>query len=218
METISSVPTEVMEDFLAIQPLVGCVIEKDLNKHFTKTENIEGSILEDFLKTSIALANSGVVVDDYGCYTFGIMKALDGLISKRLLEDAPDFKDYGTYFERGKDGNYHFLENVGTYNGNPSLKRALEKAYDFYNKNRHTTFHIDRRNLETSRTLYYDEAVNIIKDGLVIIHDLCTILYRNEEKRLSNNLFRRTKFFSSSSVIGNDGLLLDCSPIRIGKI
>lgn len=28
METISSVPTEVMEDFLAIQPLVGCVIEK----------------------------------------------------------------------------------------------------------------------------------------------------------------------------------------------
>ena len=104
METISSVPTEVMEDFLAIQPLVGCVIEKDLNKHFTKTENIEGSILEDFLKTSIALANSGVVVDDYGCYTFGIMKALDGLISKRLLEDAPDFKDYGTYFERGKDG------------------------------------------------------------------------------------------------------------------
>ena len=174
METISSVPTEVMEDFLAIQPLVGCVIEKDLNKHFTKTENIEGSILEDFLKTSIALANSGVVVDDYGCYTFGIMKALDGLISKRLLEDAPDFKDYGTYFERGKDGNYHFLENVGTYNGNPSLKRALEKAYDFYNKNRHTTFHIDRRNLETSRTLYYDEAVNIIKDGLVIINDLCT--------------------------------------------
>lgn len=174
METISSVPTEVMEDFLAIQPLVGCVIEKDLNKHFTKTENIEGSILKDFLKTSIALANSGVVVDDYGCYTFGIMKALDGLISKRLLEDAPDFKDYGTYFERGKDGNYHFLENVGTYNGNPSLKRALEKAYDFYNKNRHTTFHIDRRNLETSRTLYYDEAVNIIKDGLVIINDLCT--------------------------------------------
>ena len=44
------------------------------------------------------------MVDDYGCYTFGIMKALDGLISKRLLEDAPDFKDYGTYFERGKDG------------------------------------------------------------------------------------------------------------------
>ena len=86
METISSVPSEVMEDFLSIQPSVGCIIEKDLNKHFTKIENIEGSILEDFLKTSITLANSGVVVDDYGCYTFGIMKALDGLISKRILE------------------------------------------------------------------------------------------------------------------------------------
>lgn len=174
METISSVPSEVMEDFLAIQPSVGCVIEKDLNKHITKTENIEGTILEGFIKTSIALANSGVAVDDYGCYTFGIMKALDGLISKRLLEDAPDFNDYGTYFEKGKDGNYYFLENVGTYNSNPSLKRALEKAYDFYNKNRHTTFHVDRRNLETSRILYYDEALNIINDGLVIINNLCT--------------------------------------------
>lgn len=173
MEAISSVSAEVVEDFFAIQPLVGCVIEKDLDKHFTKTENIEGSILEDFLKTSIVLANSGVVVDDYGCYTFGIMKALDGLISKRLLEDAPDFKDYGTYFEKCDDGNYHFLKGVGTYNSNLSLKRALEKAYGFYNKNRHSTFHVDRRNLETSRTLSYDEAVNIIKDGLVIMNELC---------------------------------------------
>ena len=174
METISSVPSEVMEDFLSIQPSVGCIIEKDLNKHFTKIENIEGSILEDFLKTSITLANSGVVVDDYGCYTFGIMKALDGLISKRILEDAPDFRDYGTYFEKGSDGYFHFSKNVGTYDNQPSLKRALERAYDFYNKNRHTTFHVDRMNLETSRTLYYDEAVNIIKDGLVIMNDLCT--------------------------------------------
>lgn len=174
METISSVPSEVMEEFLSVQPSVGCIIDKDLNKHFTKKENIESSILEDFLKTSIALANSGVVVDDYGCYTFGIMKALDGLIGKRLLEDAPDFKDYGTYFEKGSDGNFHFRESVGTYDDQLSLKRALERAYDFYNKNRHTTFHVDRRNLETSRTLYYDEAVNIIKEGLVIMNDLCT--------------------------------------------
>ena len=48
METISSVPTEVMEDFLAIQPLVGCVIEKDLNKHFTKLKTLKEVFLKIF--------------------------------------------------------------------------------------------------------------------------------------------------------------------------
>lgn len=138
-----------------------------------KIENIEGSIFEDFLKIFIVFVNFGVVVDDYGCYIFGIMKVLDGLISKRFLEDVLDFKDYGIYFERGKDGNYYFLENVGIYNGNFLLKRVLEKVYDFYNKNWYIIFYIDCRNLEISRILYYDEVVNIIKDGFVIINDLC---------------------------------------------
>ena len=43
----------------------------------------------------------------------------------------------------------------------------------FFNQHRHSTFHVDSFNVETSRTLEYDEAVNIIKDCLVIINNIC---------------------------------------------
>lgn len=174
MEVLSSVPSEIVKEFVSIKSSVGYEIEEDLNKHFGKMQYIEGSILEDFVKTSIVLANSGIVVEDYGCYTFGLMKAIDGLMTKILSEDAPDFENYGVYFEKKGNGIHRFRDNVITYDDRPLLKQSLEKAYDFYKKNRHTTFHIDRFNIETSRTLSYDEAINIIKEGLVIMNDLCT--------------------------------------------
>jgi hypothetical protein len=52
-------------------------------------------------------------------------------------------------------------------------KQALEQGYSFFNQHRHSTFHVDSFNVETSRTLEYDEAVNIIKDCLVIINNIC---------------------------------------------
>lgn len=53
------------------------------------------------------------------------------------------------------------------------VKKSMKRLYDFITRIG-IQLSYDRRNLETSRTLYYDEAVNIIKDGLVIINDLCT--------------------------------------------
>ena len=49
-------------------------------------------LLYTSINTSINLANSAVKVDDYGCYTFGILKALDAVLRTRLLEDADVYK------------------------------------------------------------------------------------------------------------------------------
>lgn len=173
LQAISSVPSEVIEEVFAIQARAGYTFDNDLNKHISKMEHIRGSVIENFINTSVSLANSAVKVDDYGCYTFGILKALDAVLRTRLLEDAPDFEDYGTYFQKDRNGTYCFKNCVGTYNDNEHLKKALEQGYSFFNQHRHSTFHVDSPSIETSRTLEYDEAVNIIKESLVIINNIC---------------------------------------------
>ena len=173
LQAISSIPSEAIEEVFAIQARAGYALDNDLSKYIGNREHIDGSVIENFINTSINLANSAVKVDDYGCYTFGILKALDAVLRTRLLEDAPDFDEYGTYFQKNNSGAYCFKSGIGTYDNNLHLKQALEQGYSFFNQHRHSTFHVDSFNVETSRTLEYDEAVNIIKDCLVIINNIC---------------------------------------------
>ena len=172
LQTISSVPFEVIEEVFSVQSRAGYVFDDNLESHIANIEHIKESVIENFIMTSICLANSSVKVDDYGCYTFGVMKALDAILRTRLLEDTPDFNDYGTYF-RKRDEKYYFKGCVATYDYNERLKRALENGYTFFHQHRHTTFHVDDQNIETSTILQYDEAINIIKDSLVIINEIC---------------------------------------------
>lgn len=173
LQTISDVPSEAIDEVFVIQARTGYVFETDLSKHISHMEHVRGCVAEKFINTSVSLANSGVTVEDYGCYTFGILKALDAVMTNRLLEDAPDFDNYGTYFQKDEYNGYHFNENIITYNNNVNLKQALEQGYSFFNKHRHSTFHVDNPSVETSRILGYDEAISIIKEGLRLINRIC---------------------------------------------
>ena len=172
LQILSSVPNEAIEEVFSMQARSGYIFDSELESHISKMEHIR-PIVGSFINTSIALANSAVKVDDYGCYTFGILKALDAVLSERLLEDVPSFDDYGTYFQKGKDAMFHFRNTVGVYDNNEPLKLALERGYTFFNQHRHTTFHIDSVSIESRRTLEDDEAVNKLQECLVIINNIC---------------------------------------------
>lgn len=172
LQTISNVPNESIEEVFSIDSRAPHIFEDDLSNIFEKLDHIQGSVVETFINTSIRLANTAVPVPDYGCYTFGILKAIDALIVSRIIEDAGDFDDYGTYFHR-VNGKYCFKDGVGLFDHSPKLKSVLERGYSFFHRNRHTTFHVDQPNIETSRVLSYDDAINIIKEAIVIINDIC---------------------------------------------
>lgn len=87
LHALPNYPKEAIDDFLAIKPTTIHVIDTNLGAHISKIELIEGTIIADWISTSVALINAGIPVEDYGSYTFGVFKALDALISKRLLED-----------------------------------------------------------------------------------------------------------------------------------
>lgn len=109
---------------------------------------------------------------DYGCHTFGLMKAIDALLRKRMQEDGPLNGSYYQRFQEQADGTYCFSDSIITYNDNIALKNALEDAYTFYHKHRHTTFHVDDM-IESSRILNFDEALDIVHEGLSIINRIC---------------------------------------------
>lgn len=131
------------------------------------------AVLLKSVQTSLQLANSGIIVSDYSCYTFNILRAMEGLIKQCLLKDVPPFNDFGTYFYKDRRTNtYRFHNDCALYDGVPKLKRALEHAYTYYNKNRHSTFHVDDQ-IETTRILSYQEAITIIQEGLVHFNAIC---------------------------------------------
>lgn len=174
IEDLVPEPQQVKEVFLSIGPEKGCTIDPEVNKHIRKMEHISGSKIETMIRTSIQLANYAWPLDDYCCFTHSIFRALEGLIRARLMEDeSEDFDFIGEFFHEDNK-KFVFNDDITRYDGIPELKNSLEEAYDFYNKNRHAVSHVDKANIESSKMMDYDEAVDVIKECLKRINKLCT--------------------------------------------
>ena len=173
IEDLVPAPQQVKEVFLSIEPEKGQIIDPEVNKHIGKMEHISGSKIEKMIRTSIQLVNYAWPLDDYCCYTHSILRALEGLIRVRLMEDEPDdFEFIGEFFHE-ENSKFVFNADITRYDEIPALKDSLEEAYDFYNKNRHSISHVDKANIETSRMMDYDEAVDVIQECLKRINKLC---------------------------------------------
>ena len=152
---------------------VSCDVDCDIAKHIQHIDKLkpDGNVLIKMIETSLQLANSGIAVSDYGCYTYGILKGIEGIIKLRLFEDVPPFENFGDYFIYDKHtGTYKFKQSF--YDAKIELKRSLEKAYTHFNKYRHSTFHVDNQ-IETTKILSYSEAISILYDSLDVINELC---------------------------------------------
>lgn len=152
---------------------VSCDVDCDVSKHIKNIDKLkpDGNVMIKMIETSLQLANSGIAVCDYGCYTYGVLKAIEGIIKLKLLEDVTPFDNFGDYFVYDKETRtYKFKSEL--YDSQVELKRSLEKAYTHFNKYRHSTFHVDAQ-IETTKILSYDEAISILYDSLSIINNLC---------------------------------------------
>ena len=152
---------------------VSCNIESDVTKHIDHIEKLkpDGDVMIKMIESSLQLVNSGISVSDYGCYTFGVLKAIEGILKLRIQEDVYIFENFGDYFIINKNkGTYHFKTSL--YDEQPNLKKALEKAYNHFHKYRHSTFHVDDQ-IETTKILNYSEAISIIVDSVHIINEIC---------------------------------------------
>lgn len=166
------------EQFISYATGEGIVrIDPDLSKHIENFSIIEGTKLDILAEVSCKLVNLGKAYEENAWIPFCILKALDGLMSKKMQE-AGDFgnKDSYTKFLRQEaDGSeyYVFKDEYTCFDVKPALKKALEEGYSFLCKQRNTSFHIDRKNTSTSRIVSYEEAVEIIEETLKLMNRIC---------------------------------------------
>lgn len=170
VDYLSPAPDTVKDDFLKISSVEEDVFLDDLSHYFHHPEHFAGTVIETLIKTSFVIANSATILPDYGAMTFGIFKALEALLYKRIRMDRPNQSDFSCfkYDKPTKTGCWQ----VKTFDSKPVLKAALLHGYEFYCSNRHTTFHVDPT-LVTTRLLNKEEAIGLITDTIDKINDIC---------------------------------------------
>lgn len=170
VDFLSPAPDTVKDDFLKISSVEEDIFSEDLNHYFHHPEYFAGTVIETLIKTSFVIANSATLLPDYGAMTFGIFKALEALLYKRIRMDRPNQSDFSCfkYDKLTKTGSWQ----VNTFDSKPALKAALLHCYEFYCSNRHTTFHVDAT-LVTSRLLDKENAIGLITDAIDKMNDIC---------------------------------------------
>lgn len=151
-------------------------LSTELSDHITNMAPIAGTKIEGLILTSITLANCGIVCEDNGWISFCILKALDALLSRKLTQDNPAnaFENFGEHFDKDVNTGKHVLKSSNhIFDTNPQLKRAIEEGYELFYNERHSSFHIDRTNVETSTVLTYEKAVEVVEDVLKAIDKIC---------------------------------------------
>lgn len=133
--------------------------------------NDTDNIISRMVLTSITLFNSGVIVDDYGCYTFGLLKALEGVLKLRLAIDLGMIDKLGDHFHY--DSTTHsYRINTNVYDGTPHLKVAINKTYNYWRSKRHASFHADAQ-IAVSTLYAYEQALEVGVKALDCINEIC---------------------------------------------
>lgn len=161
---------EELRSLLSIENSETIILDKDLRFHIPDNyDKIEGK-LETFLNTSLLLINNVIALPDYSSFCYSALRALEGIIKKRIIEESGSFNDFGDYFEKEKGK--HVLKSSSRPFSNDLTSQSIENAYDYLYRNRHPLFHVDD-SIETSRVLTYDESVEITRKCLNLVSDLC---------------------------------------------
>ena len=159
-------------EFISLQNISNLFSEQidDLVPKLSVCADDDG-VIERMILTSVALFNSGVIVEDYGCYTFGVLKALEGVLKLRLSEDLGPIETLGDFYYFDQPTHRHRLKTT-VYDRDLELKKALNKGYNNWVSSRHSTFHADEQ-ISTSTLLSYEQAHEVFVKILDCINDIC---------------------------------------------
>ncbi|OIJ17363.1 hypothetical protein BKP37_02335 [Anaerobacillus alkalilacustris] len=165
--------------------------EVDVKVEDTRTElqrlmpNTYGKIddtLFKILSPAIALKKIGREVEDYSCYAFPALRALEGYLMHTFsIENIVIGHKYGeqcgSHFKYVKRNDSHVLKKDTVDRlSNHKSKAVLEEVYNYLKKNRHTLFHSEQI-LFTTRILEDKlEADQIVNEVIDLIERTYTYL------------------------------------------
>ena len=135
------------------------------------------SFLEDkvikAITPSLALTKISIVLEDYSCFIFPVLKGLEGymrqLLKEKAKEDSTKNSQIGKLFREDPNNHSYVQDFVREEIGCGKTCQALEGLYNFWRSKRHPYFHMGRNIMTTP--LIYDEgtATALIHDSLNLI-------------------------------------------------
>lgn len=118
--------------------------------------------------SSLVLLKISVDIGEYTCYVFGVLKALEAFLKRKLKEvfKQSEYTDLGYFFS--KDGKLH--ERFSN-SKNVQIVEACNGLYSFYVANRHKFFHANGVPQTMALIEDYREAERIITTTLKMIEE-----------------------------------------------
>ena len=125
---------------------------------------------------ALVLIEGNKILEDYTCYVFPVLRALEGYLQfllgeKNIIIDKKH--DFGTVFKPDSSGSTTFIviNKYITQIGSQSYKEVLEEIYNYFRMNRHVLFHVDQIFISTRMIEDKQEAVTLVYEIAKLIED-----------------------------------------------
>lgn len=121
------------------------------------------------LSPSISLRRLNIPLEDYSCYAFPILRALEGYI--KYLFGIKNIKVGHSFHGKFKKGK--LTTEIDDYINDNNFKEEIEKLYDYLINNRHVIFHAEQVLIGTKVLEDRNEADRIVDSVLELIETSC---------------------------------------------
>lgn len=146
-------------------------IEVELEYAMPTAYNEIDSTIKKLLASAVALRKINVGIEDYSCFAFSALRALEGYIKYLLTLKNVETWSFGEIFRRGE-----LKTNIQTIVKDVKFKSEIEALYKYFDSTRHDIFHIDLILSETKLITDRNEAENIVREVIRIIEESYKIL------------------------------------------
>lgn len=121
---------------------------------------------------SVTLSNIKKDMEDYSCFTFPALRALEGYLKYLLAEKnivIDEAHNFGTVFNKDSNDKAIVISKYVTDIADTDYVEALEEIYNYFKTNRHVIFHVDQILITTKVIENKQEATSIINDVAALI-------------------------------------------------
>lgn len=148
------------------------VINTDLSSHIPNAYEHIGTKLDAIMAPSLILLNNAKEMPDYSACAFPVLRGSEGVLKSIFSNEGIDLENFGDYFKFNTTNNRcEWTKDTSSLFPEEAFRNNLLSLYRFYHAHRHTTFHCDAT-IETSRTLNYEQALEIVNQGLIKINNI----------------------------------------------
>ena len=149
-------------------------INTEFNAYFPQSKDFLGDKLKEIILPTFTILHISIELSDYSLFVFPILKGLEGYI-KKLFNDnkiVTKREALGSYFTKyDNDSRLKIKKEYRDIINNEKICIAIEKAFEYFTKQRNTLFHVDGAILPTRTIETIEEAKTIIFETIDIIEN-----------------------------------------------